>query len=175
MSSWTIWERSFLPNQALKYNSCLRWLISLNSVWSCPVVISCCLLLRAGSLAKPRGLDKTSALPRSQPSGRTSFQSERFLWRERVKLSLSQWRLSFFSACVAPLPIRGFLEFLHFFKNYFYFIHPHRPEIVVTVSIPLMDQIDLFKNNSYSMVSWAKKKKKKSKQTKTKPETTIYV
>ena len=47
---WIIRELSFLPNQALKYISRIRWLISPNSGWSCSVVFWCCLLQRVGSL-----------------------------------------------------------------------------------------------------------------------------
>ena len=39
------------PDKVLKCVSRLRQLISSNSVWSCPVVLSCCLLRRVGSLA----------------------------------------------------------------------------------------------------------------------------
>ena len=60
MCSWTIWEQLFLPNQVSKYICRLRWLISLNSVWSYPVVSSCCLLRRFGSLAAHTTCMRTS-------------------------------------------------------------------------------------------------------------------
>ena len=80
MSSRTIWEPSFLPNQALKHVSRLWWLISRNSVWSYLVVS----LMLLGSVywlasnkynlhAKSRGIGKTGVLPYQQLDGRKSF------------------------------------------------------------------------------------------------------
>ena len=133
MSSWTIWEPLFLPNQVLKYISRLRWSISPNSVWSCPVVSSFCLHQHVGWLAadttrmrSPGKLAKQACYLASTRVEGSPF-SLKGSAEVRANLSLSQGRFFFFffffRSCVAPLPVRGFLEFLHFFRIYFYFIY----------------------------------------------------
>ena len=111
-----------LPDKVLKCVNHLWWLISPSSVWSCPVVFAACF----GSLATD-----TARMQRTRRLGnrhvillaagwRKSFQSE------ESRLSGSESLLLkgrfFFRVCIAPLPVRGFWEFLHFLNSFlFYF------------------------------------------------------
>ena len=117
MSSRTIWESSFFPNQALKYISRFRWLISPNSVWSYPVVFWCCLIRRVGSLAADPTRMRSELARQNRrancqrPGGRKSFLSETFSWIEGESHSFAE-TVPFFLTCVTPLPVKGFWEYL---------------------------------------------------------------
>ena len=120
--------RKCLPGQfekrALKYTSCLRWLICPNSVRSCPVVFPCCLLRHVGPLAantiriqSPVDLAKQECYV--QAAGWKKFLP---IWRVQLnwgQISPFHWS-GFFFAHASP----HFLSesFNTFFKNLFLFI-----------------------------------------------------
>ena len=105
--SWSIWELSFFPNQVLKYISCLRWLISPNSVWSCPLMFSYFLLWCVGSL--PADTIHT----RDQVD---SAKQARNLLAARLKKVLSVWRDQFEWGQISPFCCQGLLSVSAFFK-----------------------------------------------------------
>ena len=108
MSSWTIWEPSFLPNQALKYISCLQWLISPNSVWSCPMVSLHCLLWYVSLLAADTMHMQSPGDLAKQVCYLANF------WLEKSLFSLKN-----------PIVIRANLSFLQ--ERFLFFVHasPH--------------------------------------------------
>ena len=124
MSSWTIWEQLFVPNQVLKYISCLQWLISPNSGLSCPVVFSYCLLRPVNSLIADTTHMRSPAIWQNRRATllAVSWKKVHSVWRIAPKWEqLSPFRRdgSFFRACVTPLPVRSSWEFLHIFNFIF--------------------------------------------------------
>ena len=124
MSSWIIWEPSFLPNQALKYISRLRLLISPNSVWSCLVVFSCCLLQHSSLLAADTNCIWSKKNSAKQACFLSSSRAEEnpFILKDpaevRANFSLSKGQF-LFSCMRCPTSSWGLLGVSAFFKNIF--------------------------------------------------------
>ena len=97
-----------LSNQALKYISRFQWLIRPNSVWSCPVVSSCCLLRCVSSLAA----DTTR-----MRSPVDSAKQTRYPASSRVEKILSVWRVLLKWKLISPFRRAGFFFFLFFFAH----------------------------------------------------------
>ena len=112
MSSWAIWEPLFLPNQTLKYNNRLQWIINPNSVWSCPVVFSCCLLRRISSLAA----DTTR-----MRSLKDSTKQECYLLAAGWNNVLLVWRVSLNWECLFFILLQELFLFFFFFSFFFFF------------------------------------------------------
>ena len=131
-SSWTIWEPSFLSNQALKYIGGLQWLISPNLEWLCPVVFSCCLLQHVGLLAADTARMQSEGDLAKQGYNLLAAGWENVLsvWRVstwvRVNLSLSRRWLHFFMH-LSPQFLSGASGSFCMFENLFssYLIHLH--------------------------------------------------
>ena len=128
ISSRTVWESSFFSNQALKYISRFRWLISPNSVWSYPVVFWCCLIRRFGSLAADptRMRSELARQNRRANCQRPGGKKVLSVWNVQLnwgRVSLFRRNGSFFSSHVSHHLLSGASGNICFFKIYFYCIY----------------------------------------------------
>ena len=141
MSSRTIWEPSFLLNHLLKYISRLRWSISSNSVWSCPVVFSYCLLRRVGLLTadvtgmrNPEDLAKQTCSPANSPVEESPF-SPKGPAEVRANLSFFTGTVPFFAS---PHFLSGASGNFRIFKFIFILFTPtHIPFGCIVKFVPL--------------------------------------
>ena len=136
MSSWTIWEPSFLPNQTLKYISRLRWLISPNSVCSYPEVFSFCLLRSIGSLAADTTrIRSQEELTNRRATTRSRLEESPFSWSEGLFLFLSSMHRS--TSCL------GLLGFFAFFLFIFILLFLFTPTVVWHQKINIIKMLSL--------------------------------
>ena len=135
MSSWTIWEPSFLPNQALKYISRLWWLISPNSGWSYQVVSSCCLLRWVSSVAadttskrSPEDTGKRGCYPANHRVEESPFRKKGSAEVRAVFFFLFFSFLFVFSffVCVCVCVLLFFFFFFFFLLVSFFFFYCYR-------------------------------------------------
>ena len=127
---WLLCSEECLPGQF--ENRCFSkircWIISHpNSVWSCPVVFSCCLLWHVGLLAadtnrmrSPRDLTKLACYLASSQAGKSPFSL-----RGPTEMSDSlffTWTVPFFVHASLHFLSGAFGSFCTFF---IYFIHSH--------------------------------------------------